>query len=106
VVVHVMMAEVSVAGSRVGPLKGFQGPALSLPAGGWAAGTRSYDGADQVDRITDGAIPLSVASYKGTAVIGRKCLGMSANIVCALPSAGSVVMGGKVPVARRTIGHA
>ena len=34
VVVHVMTAEVSVADSRVGPLMSFQGPALSLPAGG------------------------------------------------------------------------
>ena len=35
------------------------------------------DGADQVDRITDGAIPLSLPSYKGTAAIGLKCLEMS-----------------------------
>ena len=45
----------------------------------------------------DGAIPLSLASYKGTAAIGVKCLEMSANTVCALPSAGAVVIGGKAP---------
>ena len=71
----------------------------ALTAGGWLSGGPSivrWCGPSQPDHRRSHTAESGLVQG-GTAAIGVKCLEMSANTVCALPSAGAVVIGGKAP---------